>query len=75
MENDNATAWLRKEGNTKEFCNKVGPDAKFKTRTYILIAYNVPIILDLENEKHLAEIHKVNQIEEGSIIKVRWVAK
>ncbi len=73
MESDHATAWLRGEDNAKEFCGKVGPDAKFRTRTYNLIAYNVPITLDPQNEKHLEEIHEVNQIEKESITKARWV--
>ncbi len=73
MDNDHATNWLKEEANTKEFCNKIGPDANFKTRTYNLIAYNVPITMDPENDKHLEEIHETNQIEKGSIIKARWV--
>ena len=72
MDNDYATGWLKETDNTKEFCSKIGPDAKFRTRTHNLIAYNVPIIMDPDNEKHMAEIHENNQLEKGSITKTRW---
>jgi hypothetical protein len=72
MDNDYATGWLKEADNAQEFCSKVGPDVKFRTRTHNLIAYNVPIVVDLDNEKHMTEIHKTNQLEKGSIIRARW---
>ena len=72
-ENDRIAAWLRRESNAKEFCENVGTEAKFKTRTHELIAYNVLLTLDLTNLNHITKIHKVNQLEMGTIKSARWV--
>jgi len=64
VENDKVATWLRKDSNTKEFCQNVGPGTKFKTRTHELIAYNVPLTMEPANPNHLIEIHEVNQLLE-----------
>ncbi len=72
-DNDKIAAWLRKESTAEEFCEKIGPGAKFKTRTYDLIAYNVPLTLEPTNPNHLTEINEVNQLDPGVIKSARWV--
>ena len=73
-DNDKIAAWLRKESTAEEFCEKIGPGAKFKTRTYDLIAYNVPLTLEPTNPNHLTEINEVNQLDPGVIKSARGEA-
>jgi hypothetical protein len=73
MDNDRAANWMKNTKNAENFCKTIGPNAKFKIKTYSLITYNVPISMDPDNNAHIEEIQEVNQLERGTIKWARWV--
>jgi len=72
MENDYATAWINEPDNRKAFCRTIGPNVDVKSRTYSIIAYNVPLNIDPDNQRHREEICEVNHLEENAIVAMRW---
>jgi hypothetical protein len=73
MADDHAARWMKEESNARSFCEAIGPDTTFKKRVYNLIAYNVPITMEPENDNHIKEIHETNQLEPKTIKTARWV--
>jgi hypothetical protein len=73
MENNNGAAWMRMTDNCTALCEVIGNNAYFRTRTYNLIAFNVDLMVEPENQVHRDEISKANHLEIGSIMSMRWV--
>ncbi len=73
MADDQAARWMREELNAKSFCAVIGTSANFRNRIHNLIAFNVPITMELENANHIKEIHEINQLELNTIKAARWV--
>jgi len=71
MENDHAATWINEVDNREAFCRAVGPDVAVKSRTYSIIAYNTPLNVDPDNQRHGEEICEVNHLEENAIIAMR----
>ena len=72
MENDAAACWMNETSNRITFCKAVSPKATIKPRTYSLIAFNVAISFELENQKHHKEVCEANHIDEENITALRW---
>ena len=72
MDSDNATAWLTKQENRANFCSKIGPTVIFRARIYSLIAFNVPLDIDPENQKHRQEVCEANSLEQEVIPSMKW---
>ena len=72
MDSDGATAWLTKQENRNGFCSKVGPTVIFRARIYSLIAFNVPLDIDPENQNHRHEICEANGMESEFISGMKW---
>ena len=73
MADDHVARWMKEETNVKRFCEAVGTNVTFRKRIYNLIAYNVPITMEPENDNHIKEIHETNQLEPRTIKVARWV--
>src|SRR6266545_5537035 len=72
-EDDSLANWMKVEENRVAFCNVIGPEVIFKSRVYNLIAHNVAIAIDMENQRHREEICEVNHLKEDTIIAMRWI--
>jgi len=72
-EDDSLANWMKVEENRVAFCNAIGPEVVFKSRVYNLIAHNVAIAIDTENQRHREEICEVNHLKEDAIVAMRWI--
>ena len=74
MVTDEGTAWLASKTNAEAFLQELGEsEAFFKTRSYNIIAYYVPLNLDTSSEKDKREIEETNGMPDGCLMKVRWI--
>jgi len=74
MVTDEGAAWLASKTNTEAFLQELGEsEAFFKTRSYNIIAYYVPLNLDTSSEKGRREIEESNGMPEGCLTKIRWI--
>ena len=74
MVTDEGAAWLASKTNAEAFLRELGEsEASFKTRSYNVIAYYVPLSLNTSSEKDRKEIEEANGIPEGSLTKIRWI--
>ena len=72
MDDDTAAKWMNQKKNQLAFCKEFGPKATLKPRTYNLIAFNVAIAMDPEDQKHQKEVCEANHIEDEVIVAMRW---
>jgi len=68
VDNDVAVGWLKVEDNCDAFCSAIGPNVTFKIRAHSLIAFNVALTLDPDNQRHREEICKMNHLNDDTII-------
>ena len=74
MVTDEGAAWLASKVNAEAFLRELGEtEASFKTRSYNVIAYYVPLNLDPNSDKDRKEIEELNNMPEGSLTKLRWI--
>ena len=73
LETDNALRWINKQENKFLFSVEVGPDIVFKPRSHTIIAFNVPLTVNPDDESHCKEIQEANHLEKGAITTIRWV--
>ncbi|KIJ93049.1 hypothetical protein K443DRAFT_112668 [Laccaria amethystina LaAM-08-1] len=74
MVTDDGAAWLASKANAEAFLRELGEsEASFKTRSYNVIAYYVPLSLDPSSESHRKEIEEANGIPTGVLTKIRWI--
>jgi len=45
----------------------------FKTRSFNIVTYFVPLNLDINSEKDRTEIKEANNIPKGGLTKLRWI--
>jgi hypothetical protein len=72
METDSGATWLGNGDNRKMLCEAIGSNATFKPRTFNLIAFNVALTVEPDNQGHKDEICEVNHLEVGEIASMRW---
>jgi len=70
-DDDSTANWLRKKDNAAAFCSAIGPNVAFKPRTHNLIAFNVALTLDPDNQRHREEICEANHLDEDAILAMR----
>ena len=71
---DEGATWLASKMNTEAFLRELGEsEASFKTRSYNVIAYYVPLNLDTNSEKDRREIEEANGIPKDILMKIRWI--
>jgi hypothetical protein len=69
---DEVAAWLSNGSNQGKLCEKLGPKAEFRTRSYGVIAFNVPTDINPEDENHRIEICEANGLELTTIASTKW---
>ena len=74
MVTDEGAAWLASKPNAEAFLRELGEtEASFKTRSFNVVAYYVPLNLDTNSEKDRIEIEEANNIPKGGLTKIRWI--
>jgi hypothetical protein len=73
LDSDDSTTWMTNQENRNKFSQKIGPNVVFKTRAHSIIAFNVPIAINPENEEHRKEICEANNLEHDVITTMRWI--
>jgi hypothetical protein len=73
LETDDTFRWINKQENKLPFSVELGLDIVFRPRSHTIIAFNIPLTIDPENEAHKKEICEANHLEEGVITSIRWV--
>ena len=71
-ENDETANWLANQDNQHTICERIGANAEFRNRTFIIIAFNVPLALNPEDKDHRIEICEANNLEESTITTAKW---
>jgi hypothetical protein len=71
-DSDEATVWLTNQENRAKFCDKLGPNIIFRARAHNLIAFNVPIAINPEDQTHRQEVCEANNLDPDTIIAMRW---
>ena len=69
---DGAATWLSNSANQRSLCEKIGSNAEFRTQNYSIIALNVPIAINLEQDSHHLEICEANDLEPNTITPAKW---
>jgi hypothetical protein len=67
--------WFTLQNHADSFITALGDKAvgaSIKKRNHPIIAYYVPLSLNMDNLAHLVEIPEANNIQEGDITKIRW---
>lgn len=72
MDTDKAVTWLMDNVNQHKLCDKIGSNAEFPTRTFNIIAFNIPITISPEEASHWTEICEANGLEPTTIISAKW---
>lgn len=62
-----AANWFSDKVNMAEFCSFLGEDVTFRSRIYNVIAHNVLVNLDPNDDGHKEEINAANNLEENTI--------
>src|SRR5271168_4979812 len=70
---DEVAAWLSNGTNQGKLCEKLGPKAEFRTRSYGIIAFNVSTDINPEDENYRIEICEANGLELAMIVSTKWV--
>jgi len=73
MDSEVATTWMLDQENRKKLCDKIGPSVVFRSRVHNLIAFNVPLGINPDDQKHRQEICEVNSLDAETIAAMRWV--
>ena len=72
---DDGAKWLAKQSNADLFfaaLGEAGLGVSLKKRNHPMIAYFVPLNLNPDNPRHLAEIAESNNLSADDLLKVRW---
>ena len=72
LDSDDSTTWMLNSQNCTEFCQKIDPKVISCTRSYNLIAFNVPLVINLEDNGHRLEVCEANNMEKDTISAMRW---
>ena len=64
--------WLATVDNQHKICEEIGSNVEFRTRTYNVLALNVPLVLDPDNDDHRLEICENNNIDQTIIASAKW---
>ena len=73
---DKGAKWLTQKKHADTFISALGKDgngAQFKKRNHRVIAYYVPLNLNMDSSKHMKEIKEVNNIQPGTLINMCWI--
>ena len=74
MVTDEGAVWLALKANAEAFLLELGEsEASFKTRSFNVIAYYVPLTLDTNSIKDRQEIEETNSIPKDGLTKLRWI--
>jgi len=73
VDDDDAASWMKLDENRAALCSALGPSVMFKARVHNVIAFNVALTIDPDNQKHREEICKANYLNEDAIVAMRWV--
>jgi hypothetical protein len=69
---DATAVWLANTTNQRKICELIGPSAEFRTRSYNLIALNVPIDINPDEANHRQEITEANDLDTLTITTAKW---
>ena len=72
MNTDKSATWLSDSSNQRKLCDRIGSNTEFRTRAYNVMAFNVPLIINPDDEAHRSEICETNDIEPGTITASKW---
>ena len=72
MDSDTSAAWLSDSNNQRKLCDMIGSNAEFRTRAFNVIAFNVPLTINPDDESHRQEICEANDYEQGTITATKW---
>jgi len=70
---DSTAAWLSVKTNQRKICDLIGSNAEFRTRAYNIIAFNVPLAINIEDINHRIEINEANDLDPTTITAARWI--
>jgi hypothetical protein len=71
-DSDDAAKWIAADENQHKICKELGDNTTFRTRTYNIMALNIPLILDPENNDHRLEICEANNLDQSAITSIKW---
>jgi len=71
-DSDETASWLSNLSNQKKLCEKLGSQAEFRVRSYNVIAFNVPLGINPEDNEHRLEICEANGFEPSAILSAKW---
>jgi hypothetical protein len=69
---DSTAIWLHTQANMNTLKQDLGIKATAKPRAHNVIAFFVPLMLDMDDQTHRDEVAEANNINPRSIIKYRW---
>ena len=64
--------WLSRPKNQRRLRDKIGPNVQFIGRTYNVMAFNVPNVINPGDKNHRAEICESNDMEANTISAAKW---
>ena len=73
METDVGATWLMKPANTCLLCDALSPGLNIKQRNFNVFVYNASTALNPKNADHLKEIAETNNIQNDTLVTMRWV--
>ena len=74
MVTDKGVLWIASKANAEAFLQEMGEsEASFKTRSFNIITYYMPLSLDTNNNKDRREIEEMNGILRDRLTKLRWI--
>ena len=71
-DNDEAASWFSRPTNQRRLCDRIGSNAEFRSRSFNIIAFNVVLSINPDDENHRAEICKANGLEPTTITAAKW---
>jgi hypothetical protein len=72
VDSDASAKWFANNSNRVELCSILGEEVTFKARIYNVLAHNAPLTMDPDDRNHREEIKETNDLEDGTIVAIRW---
>ena len=72
VDSDATVEWFTDVVNRVELCSLLGERVTFRPRTFNVMAFNAPLNVDTDDQNHLVEILEVNELEDNTILAMRW---
>jgi hypothetical protein len=72
VDSDISAKWYANTSNKVNLCVALGDNVSFRPKLFNVLAFNVPLTIDVSDPKHVDEINEANDLEDYAVSSIRW---